>query len=139
MRFQPVGPQQDKGHLNLPVPKHGGLIFLPEAPGLPATRLAVSIAGRGASSEARAFLAAGMMRTFVYVDKFNLYCGALRGTPWKWIGLPALFAKVLQPHHDILTVEYFTARVSGRPADQSSRNARMFISGLFNTTGPRSR
>ena len=31
---------------------------------------------------------------------------------------PALFVKVLQPHHDILTVKYFTARVSGTPADQ---------------------
>ena len=31
--------------------------------------------------------------------------------------LPALFAKVLQPHHDILTVKYFTARVSGTAAD----------------------
>ena len=38
------------------------------------------------------------MRTFVYVDGFNLYYGALKGTPWKWLDLPALFAKVLQPH-----------------------------------------
>ena len=59
------------------------------------------------------------MRTFVYVDGFNLYYGALKGTPWKWLDLPALFARVLQPHHDILTVKYFTARVSGTPADQS--------------------
>ena len=54
------------------------------------------------------------MRTFVYADGFNLYYGALRATPWKWIDLPALFARVLQPHDDILTVNYFTARVSGR-------------------------
>jgi hypothetical protein len=59
------------------------------------------------------------MRTFVYVDGFNLYYGALRGTPWKWLDLTALFAKVLQPRHDILKVKYFTARVSGTPADQS--------------------
>ena len=59
------------------------------------------------------------MRTFVYVDGFNLYYGALMGTPWKWLDLPALLAKVLQPHHDILTVKYFTARVSGTPADPS--------------------
>ena len=55
------------------------------------------------------------MRTFVYVDGFNLYYGALKGTPWKWLDLPALFAKVLQPHHDILAVKYFTARISGTP------------------------
>ena len=43
----------------------------------------------------------------------------LKGTPWKWLDLPALFAKVLQPHHDILRVKYFTARVSSTPADPS--------------------
>ena len=58
------------------------------------------------------------MRTFVYVDGFNLYYGALKGTSWKWLDLPALLAKVLQPHHDILTVKYFTARVSATPANQ---------------------
>ena len=59
------------------------------------------------------------MRTFVYVDGFNLYYGALRGTPWKWLDLPDLFAKVLQPRHDILKVKYFTARVSGTAANPS--------------------
>ena len=59
------------------------------------------------------------MRTFVYMDGFNLYYGALKGTPWKWLDLPALLATVLQPHHDIPTVKYFTAPVSGTPADRS--------------------
>ena len=59
------------------------------------------------------------MRTFVYVDGFNLYYGTLKGTSWKWLDLVALFEKVLQQHHDILKVKYFTARVSGTPADQS--------------------
>ena len=49
------------------------------------------------------------MRTFVYVDGFNLYYGALKGTAIKWLDLVALFKTVLQPHHDILTVKYFTA------------------------------
>ena len=59
------------------------------------------------------------MRTFVYVDGFNLYYGALRGTPWKWLDLPAMCTKVLQPRHQILRVKYFTARVSGTVADPS--------------------
>ncbi len=59
------------------------------------------------------------MRTYVHVDGFNLYYGALKGTVWKWLDLPALFAKVLQPHHHILKVKYFTARVSGTLADPS--------------------
>lgn len=59
------------------------------------------------------------MRTFVYVDGFNLYYGALKRTSWKWLDLVALFKTVLQQHHDILKVKYFTARVSGVPSDQS--------------------
>ena len=31
------------------------------------------------------------MRTRVYVDAFNLYYGALRGTPYKWLDLDALY------------------------------------------------
>lgn len=59
------------------------------------------------------------MRTFVYVDGFNLYYGALRGTPWRWLDPVALFRKVLQPRHEIVAVKYFTARVSGTPGDPS--------------------
>lgn len=59
------------------------------------------------------------MRTYVYVDGFNLYYGALKGTAWKWLDLPALFADILQPHHDILAVKYFTAHVSGTVTDPS--------------------
>ena len=59
------------------------------------------------------------MCTFVYVDGFNLYYGALKGTPWKWLDLMALSRRLLQPHHRFLTVKYFTARVSATPADPS--------------------
>ena len=59
------------------------------------------------------------MRTFVYVDGFNLFYGALKGTPFKWLDPVSLFEKVLQPRHEILKVKYFTARVSGTPADPS--------------------
>ena len=59
------------------------------------------------------------MRTFVYVDGFNLYYGALKESSWKWLDLLALFEKVLQPHHDILAIKYFTARVSGTSGDPS--------------------
>ncbi|MCY4450416.1 MAG: NYN domain-containing protein [Immundisolibacterales bacterium] len=59
------------------------------------------------------------MRTHVYVDGFNLYYGALKGTSWKWLDLPTLFAAILQAHHDIAKVKYFTARVSSMPDDLS--------------------
>ncbi len=59
------------------------------------------------------------MRTYVYVDGFNFYYGAVKGTAWKWLDLPALFAKVLQRHHDILAVKYFTTKVKATPDDPS--------------------
>ena len=59
------------------------------------------------------------MRTVVYVDGFNLYYGALKGSAWKWLDLVALFRNALQSHHEILAVKYFTARVSGTSTDPS--------------------
>jgi len=59
------------------------------------------------------------MHTCAYIDGFNLYYGALKGTPWKWLDVPGLLAKILQPHHEILRVKYFTASVSDTPKDTS--------------------
>jgi len=55
-------------------------------------------------------------QTTVYVDGFNLYYGALRGTPHKWLDLDALF-RALLPKNDIRRIRYFTALVQPRPAD----------------------
>ncbi|MBA2633926.1 MAG: NYN domain-containing protein [Chloroflexi bacterium] len=55
-------------------------------------------------------------RTHVYVDGFNLYYRALRGTPYRWLDLSAV-CKVLLPNNDIRSIGYFTARVSNRPGD----------------------
>ena len=52
------------------------------------------------------------MRTYIYVDGFNMYCGALKGTPYKWLDLMALFKAVLRPQNQILTIKYYTAMVS---------------------------
>ena len=59
------------------------------------------------------------MRTFIYVDGFNLYYRALRKTSYRWLDLHALFEQVLQPHHDILTIKYFTAKVKATSQDPS--------------------
>ena len=53
------------------------------------------------------------MRTSVYIDGFNLYYRALKGTPYKWLDLKTLVSHLLQPHHRITAVKYFTAKVSG--------------------------
>ena len=59
------------------------------------------------------------MRTFVYVDGFNLYYGTLKGSPYKWLDLLVLFQRMLQPRHRILAIKFFTARVSVTPNDPS--------------------
>ena len=59
------------------------------------------------------------MRTFVYVDGFNLYYGVLKGSPYKWLDLLVLFQRMLQPRHRILAIKFFTARVSVTPDDPS--------------------
>lgn len=55
-------------------------------------------------------------RTNVYIDGFNLYYGALRGTPHKWLDVDAL-CRALLPRHDIARIRYFIAKVDPRPHD----------------------
>ena len=55
-------------------------------------------------------------KTYVYVDGFNLYYGAVKGTPHKWLNIRRL-CELLLPHHSIAKIKYFTARVSARKND----------------------
>jgi uncharacterized LabA/DUF88 family protein len=55
-------------------------------------------------------------RTSVYVDAFNLYFGALKNTPYRWVDLEALCRAYL-PNNDVTAIKYFTAKVSARPND----------------------
>lgn len=52
----------------------------------------------------------------VYVDGFNLYYGAVKNSPFKWLDLGALCRRML-PRDTIRSIEYFTAIVSARPHD----------------------
>jgi len=56
------------------------------------------------------------MKTYVYVDGFNLYYGAVKGTPFRWLDIRKL-CQLLLPRHQIARIKYFTARVSARPGD----------------------
>ena len=49
-----------------------------------------------------------------YVDGFNLYYRALRGTSYKWLNLQALVQDLLDPENEIQQIRYFTAPVSGK-------------------------
>lgn len=55
-------------------------------------------------------------KTYVYVDGFNLYYGAVKDTPYKWLNIRRL-GELLLPDHSIARIKYFTARVSARRSD----------------------
>jgi len=54
--------------------------------------------------------------THIYIDGFNLYYGALRRTPYRWLNLETL-CQLLLPKNTIGQIKYFTALVSARPND----------------------
>lgn len=76
--------------------------------------------GEGAQSRAErfgsCFFQGVRVKTFVYVDAFNLYYGALKGTPYKWLDLRAL-CSVMIPRNEVASIKYFTARVQPRSSD----------------------
>jgi 6-hydroxy-3-succinoylpyridine 3-monooxygenase len=49
-------------------------------------------------------------RTMIYVDGLNLYYGALKGTPYRWLNLQKYF-ELVRPDDDIQLIHYFTAVV----------------------------
>lgn len=51
-------------------------------------------------------------RSIVYIDGFNLYYGALQGSPNKWLDLQLYFTRLRQDD-EIQRIYYFTARVGG--------------------------
>lgn len=51
-------------------------------------------------------------RSIIYIDGFNFYYGAVKGTPHKWLDLQKYF-KLLRQADDIKKIWYFTAKVSG--------------------------
>lgn len=56
------------------------------------------------------------MNTNIYIDGFNLYYGALRNTPYRWLN-PETLCQLLLPKNTVGQIKYFTALVSARPSD----------------------
>jgi uncharacterized LabA/DUF88 family protein len=85
-----------------------------------------SSAGRGAASEEAApfRLATRKPTACVYVDGFNLYYGALKDAPLRWLNPLALASQVF-PAFECVRCKYFSAQVSAKAggADQASRQA----------------
>ena len=70
------------------------------------------------------------MKTFVYIDGFNLYYRGLKGTPHRWLDVRAFAKQFLKPECDIITIRYFTARVSGRRDADVPQRQQQYISAL---------
>jgi hypothetical protein len=74
------------------------------------------------------------IRTNVYVDGFNLYYGAVKGTRYKWLDIRK-YCELAFPKNEIHEVHYCTAIVKDAPWDpQQSLRQKTFIRAL-ETTG----
>ncbi len=74
-------------------------------------------------------------RTNVYVDGFNLYYGAVRGTGFKWLNLRLLCERLL-PQNEVVEIRYFTALVTATPHDPAKpQRQQTFIRALETLPG----
>lgn len=53
----------------------------------------------------------------IYIDSFNLYYGALKNTPYKWLDVSKMCQYLFQKHQ-ISKIKYFTASVKLRPNEK---------------------
>ncbi len=56
------------------------------------------------------------MKTFLYIDGFNLYYSALKDTPLRWLN-PVALAGWAFPRNQIVATRFFTAKVTPLPHD----------------------
>lgn len=86
------------------------------------------------SGSAALFRSVQAVTTNVYVDGFNLYYGAVKGTPYKWLNIRKL-CQLAFPRNEIAEIHYCTAIVKDVPWDpQQSTRQQTFIRAL-ETTG----
>ncbi len=80
-------------------------------------------------------MVSSVVKTNVYVDGFNLYYGAVRRTPYKWLDIHKLCC-VLLPQNQIQRVRYFTALVQNTPNDRAkAQRQQTFIRALETLPG----
>jgi len=71
------------------------------------------------------------MRTFVYVDGFNLYYRMLDKRPHlKWLNPKSLAEQLLRSENRIQQVRYYTARVSGRTNPDGPARQQVYLDAL---------
>jgi len=73
------------------------------------------------------------MNTNVYVDGFNLYYGAVKGTPYKWLDIYKLCA-LMFPKHSLNRIRYFTALINPTARDTGKRDRQLTYIRALKTT-----
>lgn len=58
--------------------------------------------------------------TVVYIDGFNFYYGAVKGTPHRWLDLQAFCTRLLKDD-TVVAVKYFTSVVRGTKGDRQAQ------------------
>ena len=76
-----------------------------------------------------------MARVNVYVDGLNLYNGALRGTPHRWLDLRKLSQALLKPDDEIQRIRYFTALLVGATNSTVRQQQETYIRALRTVPG----
>lgn len=70
---------------------------------------------------------AKLSRTTIYIDGYNLYYSRLKGTPYKWLDLAALFRdrilRVQDPAAAVDTIKFFTAPIKAAYARHGEASA----------------
>ncbi len=82
----------------------------------------------------------GPLKTYVYVDGFNLYYRALKGTHCKWLDLRKLVESVLGPENQVEKIRYYTARVSsfrvgGAPGGDAPKKQNTYLAAIKTIEG----
>ena len=74
------------------------------------------------------------IKTFVYIDGFNLYY-RLKNTSYKWLNLQELIFSLLDlKQHDVLKIKYFTALVKPfKQNDTSMTRQNLYLRALKTT------
>lgn len=66
------------------------------------------------------------MKTILYVDGFNLFYSAVKGTPLRWLNPVALVQRAF-PRNQIIGTKYFTAKVRALPANPGQPTRQLFF------------
>jgi hypothetical protein len=73
------------------------------------------------------FWTSSLARTIVYIDGFNLYYRALRGTSHKWLDIAAMSRAALPSGCQIEAINYYTAHISGRVDPDGPRRPHAYL------------